>query len=150
MATNFLWAGAGAYLSGPTNLLTTQLNALANATMSAAGSAIQNTGGLIYADVEFVAGSAYSPTTGGYIELWLLNSLDGGVNYPDGGTGIAPGKPADITIAIRSGTSITPRANERGLILPPGFYKPVARNNTGATLPATGNIIRYSLYTEQY
>jgi hypothetical protein len=150
MATNFLWAGAGAYLSGPTNLLTTQLNALASGSLTVAGTAIQNTGGYIYADVEFVAGGAYSPTAGAYVELWLLRSIDSGTNYEDGGTGVAPGRPADIVIPVRNGTTITPRAGASGLIVPPGFFKPLARQNTGATLPSTSNLIRYSLYTEQY
>ena len=53
MATNFLWAGAGSYVAGPTNWLTTELNSLATSTantLSAASSAVQNTGGLIYAE----------------------------------------------------------------------------------------------------
>lgn len=150
MATNFLWGGAGSYLSGPTNLLTTQLNALANGSVTAAGTAIQNTGGYIYADVEFVAGGTYSPTAGAFVGLWLLRSIDGGTNYEDGGTGVQPPRPPDIMIPVRSGTTITPRAGASGLIMPPGFFKPLALNSTGATLPSTSNLVRYSLYTEQY
>jgi len=153
LATNFLWAGAGTYLSGPTTILSTQLNTLANSsanTLSTAGSAIQNTNGYLYADVEFVAGSTYTPTAGGFIELWLLRSIDGGSNYEDGSSSIAPARPADIVIPVRGGTTITPRSGAPGLLLPPGFYEPIARNQTGASLPSSGNIIRWSLYTLQY
>ncbi len=150
---NFLWSGAGSYVAVPTNWLTTELNALVNSatnTLTAAGTAVQNTGGLIYCDVEFVAGSTYTPLVNGYLEVWLLLSLNNGTNYEDGSATVAPGRMADLQIPIRQGTAITPRGTVRGVVLPPSFYKPIVRNQTGATLPATGNILRFVTYTEQY
>lgn len=152
-ATNFLWEGAGTYGVSVANLLTTQLNALANSTgnvLSTLGGATQNTTGRIYADVEFVAGGTFSPTAGGFIELWLLRSLDGGSTYEDGSATVAPGRAPDIVIPVEAGTTITPRNGASGLVLPPAFFKPLARNQTGATLPASGNLIRFALYTEQF
>jgi hypothetical protein len=153
MATNFLWSGAGSYGLGVANFLTTELNALvvsSGNTLSTLGAAFQNTGGWLYADVEFLAGSTFTPTANGFIELWLLRSLDGGTSYEDGSSSVAPGRPADLNILVRAGTTITPRSGASGLTLPPGFYKPLARNQTGATLPATGNLIRLAGYTQQY
>lgn len=152
-ATDFLWEGSGVYGVAVANLLTTQLNALASSTgntLSTLGGAFQNTTGRIYADVEFAAGGTFSPTAGGFIELWFLRSLDGGSNYEDGSASVAPGRAPDIVIPVEAGTTITPRNGASGLILPPAFYKPLARNQTGATLPASGNIIRFALYSEQY
>lgn len=152
-ATNFLWEGSGVYGVSVANLLTTQLNALANSngnTLSTLGAAFQNTTGRVYADVEFVAGGTFSPGSGAFIELWLLRSLDGGSTYEDGSSSVAPGRAPDIVIPVEQGTSITPRNGASGLVLPPAFYKPLARNQTGIGLPSTGNIIRYALYTEQY
>jgi len=153
MPTSFLWDGAGVYSASRTTWLSTQLNALANSaanTLCAAGSAFQNTAGLLYADVEFLAGGTTTPVAGAFLELWLLRSLDGGTSYEDGSATVAPGRPCDITIMVRAGTTITPRAGASGLILPPGFYKPIARNQTGVTLAATGNIISFAAYTEEY
>lgn len=153
MPTNFLWSGAGSYGLSVTNLLTTELNSLANSsgnTLSTLGAAFQNTGGWLYADVEFVAGGTYTPTANGFIELWLLRSLDGGANYEDGSATIAPGRLADIIIPVRAGTTITPRAGNSGLTLPPAWYKPLARNQTGPTLPSASNLIRLAGYTQQY
>ncbi|HEY1505776.1 MAG TPA: hypothetical protein VGF92_15835 [Stellaceae bacterium] len=142
------------------NLLSTELNSLANSsttTLSTLGAAFDNSVsgagasfGDIYADVEFIAGAGYSPTAGGFIELWLLRTLNAGTNYEDGSSSIPPARPADIIIPVRNGTTITPRAGMPGLILPPGAYKPLARNQSGATLPSTGNIIRIRPYSEQY
>lgn len=145
---NFLWSG---YLATAANLLTTELNALANSTgntLATLGAEIDNsTNKYILADVEFLAGGTFTPTAGAFIELWLLVPLDG-TNYEDGSSTVAPGRPADIIIPVRAGTTITPRAGARGLILPTGKFKPIARNQTGATLPATGNTITYRPYTE--
>ncbi len=153
MPTNFLWSGSGTYATSPVNLLTTELNALAASSgnvLTAASAAIQNTVGYIYADIEFIAGGTYTPTANGFIEVWLLLSLNGGTNYEDGSAVIAPGRFSDFQLAIRAGTTITPRSIVRGVVLPPAFYKVIARNQTGATLPATGNILRFTTYSEQY
>jgi hypothetical protein len=153
MATNFLFSGAGVYSVAVANWLTTELNSLASSTgntLSTLGAAFQNTNAMIYADIEFLAGGTLTPSAGGFVEVWLLRSLDGGTNYEDGSATVAPARPADAIISVRSGTTITPRAGASGIILPPGFYKPIARNQTGATLPASGNLVRFAMYTEQY
>ena len=153
MATNFLWSGAGAYSLPVGNWLSTELNALAAGSgnvLSVLGGVFQNTGSWLYADVEFVAGGSYTPTAGAYLEVWLLRSLDGGANYEDGSAVIAPGRLADFTISPRAGTTITPRAGISRIDLPPAFYKPLLRNQSGAPLPATGNLIRFSGYSPQY
>lgn len=151
--SDFLWEGSGAYGVSVANLLTTELNSLASSTgnvLSTLGGAFQNTTSRIYADVEFLAGGTMTPTTGAFIELWFLRSLDGGSNYEDGSATVAPGRAPDIVIPVRVGTTITPRAGGSGVILPPAFYKPLARNQTNVTLPASGNIIRSAQYSEQY
>jgi hypothetical protein len=63
---------------------------------------------------------------------------------------VAPGRAPDIVIPVRAGTTITPRAGAQGLILPVAYYKPILRNQTGAALPASGNLIRFTAYSEQY
>ena len=151
--TNFIWNGAGAYGVAVANWLTTELNALASSTgntLSTLGAAFQNTGGWIYADIEFLAGGTFTPTAGAFLEVWLLRSLDGGTSYEDGSATVAPGRLPDATIPVRAGTTITPRAGMSGIIMPPGFYKPILRNTTGASLPATGNLLRFAQYAEQY
>jgi len=153
MATNFLWSGAGSYSLAVGNWLTTELNSLGSSnanTLSTLGAALHNTGAWLYADVEFLAGGTFTPVSPAFLELWLLRSLDGGTAYEDGSASVAPGRPADIIIPVRAGTTITPRSGNSGLVLPPGFYKPIVRNQSGAALPASGNLIRFAGYTQQY
>lgn len=150
-AANALWSGAGVYSLARTTWLSTELNSLANSsanTLSTLGAAFQNTAAWLYYDTEFLAGSTLTPAAGAFIELWQLRSLDGGTNYEDGSASVAPGRPADITILVRAGTTITPRSGASRGILPPAFYKPIARNQTGVSLPASGNVISYVGYTE--
>lgn len=149
--TNFLSSG---YLTSASDILTTELNSLASSTsntLSSAGSAIDNsTNKYIWYDVEFLAGGTYTPTAGGFLELWLLRTLDG-TNYEDGSSTIAPARRPDVIIPVRAGTTITPRAGGQGrLILPPGLSKPIVRNQSGATLPSSGNKVTIRPHTVAY
>jgi hypothetical protein len=152
-ATDFLYEGAGSYGISVATWLSTELNSLSSSsgnTLSVLGAAFQNTVARNFADVEFVAGGTFSPTAAGFLELWLLRSLDGGSNYEDGSATVAPGRAPDVVLPVRAGTTITPRSGAPGLILPVAYYKPILRNQTGVALPASGNIIRFAAYSEQY
>ena len=149
-AAEFLWEGTGAYPITVTNLLATELNTLGYSaggnTLSTLGGAFQNTNARIFCDIEFLAGSGITTAAGAFLEVWFLRSLDGGTNYEDGSASLAPGRGADVIIPVRAGTNITPRAGMSMVALPPGFFKPIARNQV-TTLPASGNIVRYTPYS---
>lgn len=152
-ATNFLWEGAGSYGVGVANTLTTELNALGNSsgnTLSTLGAAFQNTNARLFADFEFVSGGTITPVAGAFVEYWQLLSLDGGTAYEDGSASVAPGRPADFTIKVRAGTTITPRAGVSKIPMPVAFWKPIARNELGVSMAATSNLIRYVLYSPQF
>lgn len=144
--TSLLWTS----YASPVTVLSTELNALAASsanTLSTLGAAFQNLTELLYCDIEFAAGGTFSPVAGGAVEVWFLRSIDGGLTYEDGSASLAPARPPDARIAVRGGTSITPRSMAPGASLPPGFYKAIARNGTKTALPATGNIIRIAAYS---
>src|SRR5574337_280554 len=109
MVSNLLWAGG--YLTGttPTTALSTELNALANGSNTAAGSAINNGTGdkAIYADFQFLAGGTFSPVANGSISVWLLRTIDG-TNYEDGSATVTPARRPDLIIPVYAGTTITP------------------------------------------
>jgi len=149
MVNNILWAaGTSGYLAVTTGL-STELNALANGSLSAASGAIDNSAGqkAIYVDVEFNAGGTFTPVTPAYMWVWFLRSIDG-TNYEDGSSSVQPVRPPDAVVPITAGSSITPRNNRPQCVMPPGKFKVLALNKTGATLPATGNTIKLGLYCE--
>ncbi len=149
MVANLLWAvGTNGYLASAANLLTTELNALANASLTAAGTAIDNSAvnAAIYCDVEFIAGGTWATGTNPYMELWFLRSLDGGSNYEEGSNTVTPGRRANVIIQFRPSVTIAQRIIVPMVLLPPGHFKPLIKQTTNATLPATGNILRLRTY----
>lgn len=144
--------GTNGYGSSIT-LLTTGCNSIANASFCTLGSEVNNSSGqnAIYSDVVFTAGGSFTPTSPAYMSCWLLVAPDG-TNYEDGNsTGpVTPGRPADFQINIRAASSITPVQAARQVVLPPGKFKALCQNNTGTTLPASGNtIIAYPFQLQQ-
>jgi len=132
----------------PVTVLGAELLSLANGAVSAPGAAISSDGSF-FCDVEFISSTAFSPTSGALVDVWMLRSVDGGTSFEDGAAGSLPPREADATIAIRNGTLITPRAGYPGLPLPPGTYRPIARNRTGVVFPASGVSVRMATYTQQ-
>lgn len=132
----------------PLTLLSSELNGLLNNTLSAPSTDTINSSGALYCDLEFVAGAAFSPGSNAALDVWMLRSIDGGVTFEDGSASLVPPRDPDVTILVRQGTSIIPRAGQPLFVLPPGHYKAMARNRLGATIP-TGSILRMGGYTEQ-
>lgn len=133
--------------SATVTVLTTELNSLANATLSAASAAIANQTNLdMYADLEVVLGSL-SPAAGAYVAIYIALAVDG-TNYP------APSG-ADIrltstqllcTIPVGTTGSTAYRVAVRNVLLPPGTFKLYLDNQTGVTLAASGNTLKLNAY----
>jgi hypothetical protein len=124
------------------NVLTTELNALANAAR-AISAAIDNTTALnLYDDLEFVVTFGTGPTDGMPVDLYLIPSFDGGTTYGDGDASTAP--PQNHYAAsfnVRSTTSAQ-RIVLRDVPIPGLFYKYVLDNKTGQAFAATGNTLK--------
>lgn len=130
-------------------VLSTELNSLANNAYSAASAAQGSDTGAaaIYADFELVIAS-FTPGTNPVVELYLLRSVDG-TNYEDGGGSVVPSQDAYVgAFQIASGTGAK-RAVLRDVALPPGLWKAVIKNVTGAALPASGNTLKVRPHTLQ-
>src|ERR1700735_3731615 len=92
-----------------TAVLTTQLNSLANNTMCAAGSAINNVfatanrNGYPFGSVQLVL-AAYSgtPSGGSSINVWFLKSIDGGSTYEDGSSSLQPTRAPDVIFPVET------------------------------------------------
>lgn len=131
----------------PITLLSSEISGLANNGISAPGVDIVNSGGSLYCDLEFVGGAAFSPVQWAMLDIWMLRSLDGGLSYEDGSSSVPPPREPDAGIAVRSGSNILVRAGMPQLVLPPGHYKPIARNRLGVNIP-NGSLVRLASYTE--
>ncbi len=134
-------------LSSPVSLLTTELNSLANNAASAASSAIANETNLdVYADIELVL-ATLSPAAPNYCTLYLLEAIDG-TNYPSATAGVLRNQPVHIlcTFPLDTSASTAQRVVARNVMLPPGSFKVVLDNQSGAALASSGNTVKMITY----
>jgi hypothetical protein len=133
--------------TGLTTVLTTALDHLANNTMSAASSTIANQTNLdLYADIEVVLASL-SPTTGAYVAIYVLESVDG-TNFPAQSDADLRLTTSQLLVSIPIGTTATTaqRVVARNVLLPPNAFQIKLDNQTGVALNSTTNTVKFDTY----
>ncbi len=166
MATNFIYAtGTNGFLTVPTSILTTELNALADGAActssvnGASGVFSQSTlGSGIWGSVYFTAGGASTPTAGGNLAGWFLLSTDGGTTFESAistpsTTVSALARAPDFIIpldAVALSSGNIKWALGREIRLPSQSYKILLQNRSGAALSASGHTIKCGSIAMQY
>lgn len=133
--------------SATTTVLSTGLNSLGNNTMSAASSAISNQTNLdIYVDIE-VNLASLSPAAGAYVALYILEAVDGS-NYPAQSDSDLRLTGTQLLCVIPVGVTATTaqRVAVRNIIIPPGTFEIKLDNQTGVSLGASGNTVKFNAY----
>lgn len=131
-----------------TDLLTTQFtNSMADNTMTAAGSAVQNIqgggtanfGGYPLCDLQLtLAAPAGALTAGASILFWFLKSIDGGTTYEDGSSTVTPPRQPDVIFPLNA-VATAQKVTIQNVQLPAGYFKPIAKTSgMGQTLNASG------------
>jgi hypothetical protein len=141
MANAVKWSTPAAIVS----VLTTELNALGNNTLSALGPAYDNaTNKNQYIDIELVLASL-TPTSGGYVALYAALAVDG-TNYGD-----AKRESLQQLIGIFSLDTATAakRTSLRNILLPPELMKFYVDNQAGVALGATLNTVKVVSYNPE-
>ncbi len=129
-------------------LLTTELNSLADATMSAASAAVANHTNLdMYADFEIVLASL-SPTAGAFVTLYIWEAIDDGTNYPAQSDADLRLTATQVLCTVPIGTtaSTAQRIVVRNVLLPPASFKVKLDNRAGVALNASGNTVKMNPY----
>ena len=130
-----------------TTVLSTGLNSLGNNTMSAASSTISNASNLdMYVDVE-VNLASLSPTTGAYVSLYILESVDA-INFPAQSDVDLRLTSSQLLCVIPIGTTAATaqRVVARNIIIPPGSFQIKLDNQAGVALNASGNTVKFNTY----
>ena len=130
-----------------TTVLSTGLNSLSNNTMSAASSTISNASSLdMYVDVE-VNLASLSPTTGAYVSLYILESVDA-INFPAQSDVDLRLTSSQLLCVIPIGTTAATaqRVVARNIIIPPGSFQIKLDNQAGVALNASGNTVKFNTY----
>jgi hypothetical protein len=153
MATEKWIAGSGVGLSWTTACgteITTTAITNGNAILSSVQ--IDNSSPLdIFCDVSYLAGGTITSLAPNYLGLYLYPLGQDGSTYGDGRFGSAaagppPGNYWVGNISFAAAASTTVAGVWTGIILPPGAFKFVLYNQAGASLPASGNVMKYRTY----
>lgn len=129
--------------------LTTELNALADGANKLGGEIDNTANGDMYMDVElYVAAQGSARSSGAYVALYILPSVDG-TNFCYGGDSLDP--PATTWVAnLPLDAATTARyVTATHILLPAGKFKILVMNETGQALAATGSTLKYTLYNEE-
>lgn len=123
-------------------LLSTEMNAIADGSYSAAGTALDNATNLdlmavAQLDVDFVL----APNAYGVVELYMLKAIDG-TNYEDGSASIIPSPGALVGLFTVAATTAAQRLMTPPFDLVPCPVKFMIRNSTGQAFPATGTTVK--------
>jgi hypothetical protein len=132
---------------GLTTVLSTGLNSLGNATMSAASSTYDNGTNLdLYVDIEVLLASL-SPTAGAYVAIYVWEAIDG-TNFPAQSDADLRLTTTQLLCAIPIGTTAATaqRVAARNILLPPGKIQFKLDNQTGVSLNASGNTVKILPY----
>jgi len=131
------------------NVLTTELNALANSANKITGTAVSNDQAAeldMYADFTlYLAEQASARDAGGRVDLYILPQSDG-TNYPYGGDALDP-SPNHWVGSFVFDAAVTARYEVlRGILLPPADFHVLVINETGQALAATLNTLTMRRY----
>ena len=137
-----------------TSYLTTELNACANNKI-VLGGAIDNESNLCtFLDLElYLASLDVSGQANPSIDIYLLESIDGGTHFDTGEDGVTADvdMPAQDKIITKMGMRKNTGAEVKHLIktmipIPPGRWKLALRNKTGIAFAGTLNTLYYRTY----
>jgi|SRR5215475_330274 len=133
---------------GLTTVLSTGLNSLGNATMSAASATYSNDTNLdLYCDVEVLLASL-SPTAGAFVAVYVLEAVDG-TNFPGQSDADLRLTTSQLLVSMPVGTTATTaqRVVARNVLLPPAKIQFKLDNQTGVALNASGNTVKILPYS---
>ena|SRR5215510_12595001 len=138
MANKVKWSAP----SGTTSVLTTELNALGNNTLSALGPAYDNSANKdVYVDVELVL-SSLTPASGGYVTLYAALAVDGS-NYGDA---FRTSVQQLVGVFNLDTSTSAKRTSLKNIMIPPDLMKFYLDNQAGVALGATGNTVKVIAY----
>lgn len=95
----------------------------------------------VYGDLIFIAGGAFTPTAGGFLAGWFIESEDQGYNFEKVVASTALARAPDFIIPLpASALAAGDRLWAKGVLLPSAPSKVFVQNQAGVTMSATWGI----------
>lgn len=91
-----------------------------------------------YADFYLHVRGGVAFSSGDFVAVWLLSSIDDGTTWEDGGVGTTPARSPDIIFPVNA-VSTQQNVAIRGVVLPPGHFKVLLKNSTAQAFTNTDN-----------
>lgn len=151
MSTEKYVAGSGQGLTWGDAFTTAQLNGFANATTRLGDVAINNGTALdIYADLSIVSGGAMTASSNAAIFVGIYPLNKDGTTYGDGRFVSSFNGQFPSTYWVGNIPFVTASQTQtgtlEGIILPPGTFKFILFNASGANFAVSGNTCQYRTY----
>jgi hypothetical protein len=147
---NLLWL---TYPAASSNKLTTELNSLADGSVTALSAEIDNsTNQHMFADFQVDLASLTIGSTNAYVAVFIVPTVDG-TNYPDWASGAIPNYAAQYQRAVglvKNVSAAAARVDIEEVRIPPGKFKVALRNGVGAALASSGNTLAIRTYSNSY
>jgi hypothetical protein len=104
-----------------------------------------------YGDFELLVRGASAFSSGGYVELYLIQPVDG-MNYQDGDDSVAPPASALVGVFPLRAVNTQQRLALRGLLLPAGKFKPLVINKGGQAFTNTDNenVLKLRTFNDEF
>ena len=142
MANTVEWASHEAIATA----LTTELNALANGSLSTASANIANHTDLYRYITFFLSLASLTPASGAYLNVYILYSKDDGTTWADASTANVFAVKATMTPSTSTGAKELAFEN---VPIAPFDFKLVVENECGVALAASGSTLKYARHNEQ-
>ena len=128
------------------SLLTTEMNSLADDTLSSAGTEVDNTTNRDFEGVFDLKLATLTPSaTSPAIEVYMIEAEDDGSTFP---ATVEDGNFV-VTIPIPTGAGAKTAIASRSVRLTPGKFKFFVKNKTGVALNATTNTLKLRRFTTE-
>lgn len=139
MTANFLWGATGTVQ----HLLTTELNSLANGTLTSLGPEIDNTTGAFQMGQLYVHMASAAFVEPSYINIYLIPSVGtAGTTYPAPASSSAELANYLVATIYINGTTAAHDVDYPYITIPPGKFKAAAATGGSCpTLAASGNTV---------
>ena len=146
MAGEFTLSG---YKAAATTYLSTELNSIVDGGNKLGASIDNSTNKYLYHDIEIYLASAAFTDANGYINVYLLPSVDG-TNYAEGTDSIDPRSTNRRYRAMVRDATAAQYLVIRDVELVNGNFKYLFENNTGITIASSGNTFKYRPHNGAY
>jgi hypothetical protein len=131
------------------NVLSSELNSLADASRTNAGTEVDNSANLdTYGVLELNVDFGTAPDGDASVIIYMVSAPDGS-NYAQGSSSVDPGPDAMVSSLKINASTSAQRKVSKPFLIPPSKVKFILENQTGQAFPGSGSTLELFTYNEE-